>query len=714
MSVSEPGKIITPWAESGLKNPIPPAANPATGRAGFDQGFSAINMTAKEAGGIPPFGQDFNGIFYEVTNILRYMQAGGQPTFSSALATAIGGYPKGAMVLGSDGFTLWQSKVDSNTDDPNSGSNKWILAIVQDVSTISDLRLTEPSRSGQLIGVTSYYGGWAAIDGAGPEFGGRFWHDSNDTTTPDNGFTCIVTAGGKRWKRVKGQYSIGHAGAVSDGFVTDSTVQIQHAFNLGGVIEIPDGEWLADQLVITQPSILRGFGTLKLNQIRLKTSRFSSEFGGVFDCRSYSTDSRAFLVDARSDAADYEDIKILFNRFNGFFYSTAFLARDYSLVVDPDARAIKNTKIIGCTSIAPSGLNAGHFQHIGVTNSEVSHCSTYGGQGAASYNFINQNGYVRIIGNYDENNLYGSCELENSAVSNSVISGNTFGNDLWVDDTSNVTVSGNAVAGVLKITTETADVYNLTVSANTAKRIRVEQFGGAPVGFTYDSSVVGNTVTGANPGGNDMFLGALVTGDVSSNRCNGPSTHIGVVRHAGTNLTVRNNTGKGGALLISGAGGTIVEYGNIGMVLSGASDSKHLSNLMTPSKDFLDLPGKYLHGTKFTRSIAPAGTATISMPIPVGPNPSFRGVALWVLIRDIASNNISSYRIDGRYVFVGSVQLVFGTSYSTQGVDAASVTVANGGSTTSSINVLVTNTSGSKTFQVTIMPEVSSRLGIED
>ena len=125
MSVSEPGKIITPWAESGLKNTIPPAANPATGRAGFDQGFSAINMTAKEAGGIPPFGQDFNGIFYEVTNILRYMQAGGQPTFDSALATAIGGYPKGAMVLGSDGVTLWQSKVDSNSTDPNTNPSDW-------------------------------------------------------------------------------------------------------------------------------------------------------------------------------------------------------------------------------------------------------------------------------------------------------------------------------------------------------------------------------------------------------------------------------------------------------------------------------------------------------------------------------------------------------------------------------------------------------------
>lgn len=125
MSVSEPGKIITPWAESGLKNTIPPAANPATGRAGFDQGFSAINMTAKEAGGIPAFGQDFNGIFYEITNILRYMQAGGQPTFSSELATTIGGYPKGAMVLGSDGVTLWQSQIESNSVDPDIDPSNW-------------------------------------------------------------------------------------------------------------------------------------------------------------------------------------------------------------------------------------------------------------------------------------------------------------------------------------------------------------------------------------------------------------------------------------------------------------------------------------------------------------------------------------------------------------------------------------------------------------
>lgn len=126
MSVSEPSKILTPWATSGLKNTIPPTADPVTGSAGYDQGFPAINMTAKEAGGIPPFGQDFNGILFSITEILRYMQAGGIPTFSSAMSSAIGGYGKGAVVLGADGVTVFQNTVDGNTSNPNSGGSGWV------------------------------------------------------------------------------------------------------------------------------------------------------------------------------------------------------------------------------------------------------------------------------------------------------------------------------------------------------------------------------------------------------------------------------------------------------------------------------------------------------------------------------------------------------------------------------------------------------------
>lgn len=129
MSVSEPGKITVPWATGGLKNAIPANANPTTGNAGYDQGFPPVNMTPKVAGGIPPFGQDFNGILFEITNILRYMQAGGLPTFSSSMSTAIGGYSKGAVVIGNDGLTQFHSQVDNNTNDPNTNPTGWLPVV---------------------------------------------------------------------------------------------------------------------------------------------------------------------------------------------------------------------------------------------------------------------------------------------------------------------------------------------------------------------------------------------------------------------------------------------------------------------------------------------------------------------------------------------------------------------------------------------------------
>ena len=126
MSITEPSKIVTPWASTGSKNPIPANANNTTGAAGFDKGFPDITMTPEEAGGLPPAGQDFNGIFYQITEIIRYIQAGGQPFFSAALSSAIGGYPKGCVILGADAVTLWQNQIDSNTNDPNSTPTGWI------------------------------------------------------------------------------------------------------------------------------------------------------------------------------------------------------------------------------------------------------------------------------------------------------------------------------------------------------------------------------------------------------------------------------------------------------------------------------------------------------------------------------------------------------------------------------------------------------------
>lgn len=125
MSILEPAKIPRPFAETGLKNPIPPAANNTTGKAGFDKGFPERTMLPKASGGIPPSGMDFNGILYDITSAIRYMQAGGRPTFDTAFAAAIGGYPSGAVLIGDDGVSVFQNAVSGNETNPNSGGAGW-------------------------------------------------------------------------------------------------------------------------------------------------------------------------------------------------------------------------------------------------------------------------------------------------------------------------------------------------------------------------------------------------------------------------------------------------------------------------------------------------------------------------------------------------------------------------------------------------------------
>lgn len=128
MPINTPAQITVPFATSGLKNTIPSSANPVTGNAGFDQGFPAITMTPKTAGGIPPFGQDFNGILFAVTEALRFMQAGGNYPYSSSFSTAVGGYPIGAVVNRADSLGSFRNLVANNTANPETGGAGWVNA----------------------------------------------------------------------------------------------------------------------------------------------------------------------------------------------------------------------------------------------------------------------------------------------------------------------------------------------------------------------------------------------------------------------------------------------------------------------------------------------------------------------------------------------------------------------------------------------------------
>lgn len=157
MPISTPSKITVPWATSGLKNAIPAAANNITGAAGYDNGFPAITMTPKVAGGIPPQGQDFNGALFDVTTALQFLEAGGSFPFDSAFATAVGGYPLGSVVSRSDGSGLWRTVTANNLTDPEAGGSGWQpedAGSTAVVMTSSNLTLTPLQAAKSVISIT--------------------------------------------------------------------------------------------------------------------------------------------------------------------------------------------------------------------------------------------------------------------------------------------------------------------------------------------------------------------------------------------------------------------------------------------------------------------------------------------------------------------------------------------------------------------------------
>lgn len=115
-------RILRPFAALGARAEIPAAQADAT-RASYEQGFPALNMTPIAAGGVPPSGQDFNGILYDVSNAAMWQQAAGILPWNAEFAQSAvsGGYPKNALVV--HNAALYQSAIDNNPSEPGADSN---------------------------------------------------------------------------------------------------------------------------------------------------------------------------------------------------------------------------------------------------------------------------------------------------------------------------------------------------------------------------------------------------------------------------------------------------------------------------------------------------------------------------------------------------------------------------------------------------------------
>lgn len=128
LSSDIPAKFTAAFANAatGTYKRAIPATSADPNAASLALGFPPNTFVDEGAGGSPPDGRDFNGLLAQDTAWAWWQAAGGAVLFDSAFSTAVGGYPKYAVLASTTLGRMWQSQVDNNTTNPDSGpSANW-------------------------------------------------------------------------------------------------------------------------------------------------------------------------------------------------------------------------------------------------------------------------------------------------------------------------------------------------------------------------------------------------------------------------------------------------------------------------------------------------------------------------------------------------------------------------------------------------------------
>ena len=159
---TKPTFVKQAFANNGIKNTIPDITT-NEGYASYDKGFPDITMQPKESGGLPPRGQDMNGILNELSQFNQYQQMGGTYGLDNNILKN-GGYAKNSVVYQDDG--IYRSLVDNNTDNfvnnPSAIDSTWQLIV----------DYNSQSGTNGVPGQLSYFArtdiptGWLRCDGA--------------------------------------------------------------------------------------------------------------------------------------------------------------------------------------------------------------------------------------------------------------------------------------------------------------------------------------------------------------------------------------------------------------------------------------------------------------------------------------------------------------------------------------------------------------------
>jgi len=139
-STDIPSRFPIPFANgagAGFIRDIPTASSATPGAASLTDGFPDVCFQPIAAGGVPPAGEDFNGVLFRVSGWARWQAAGGPVTFNATFSTAVGGYPRGAFLQSAVTPGLFfVSTAENNTTNPDAVSSaNWLTLVPTKAST---------------------------------------------------------------------------------------------------------------------------------------------------------------------------------------------------------------------------------------------------------------------------------------------------------------------------------------------------------------------------------------------------------------------------------------------------------------------------------------------------------------------------------------------------------------------------------------------------
>lgn len=121
-----PNPIFIPmeFAKNGIKNVIQKVRQSGQDAQDmtWNDGTPSITLTKLEDGGLPPKGQDYNGVLNAISSHTVFNQNGGRYKWDPQVVIEFGGYPKDAIVQSSDGTREYISLIDNNQINPDSST----------------------------------------------------------------------------------------------------------------------------------------------------------------------------------------------------------------------------------------------------------------------------------------------------------------------------------------------------------------------------------------------------------------------------------------------------------------------------------------------------------------------------------------------------------------------------------------------------------------